>query len=1408
MYFPTHEHMPGQQPTNYCFDPTCATEDDVVELLKLIDIIGMAHPCNDILLVWNGDGVNKQPIGDPSAFVSNASISTLAESMQCNIDRYKSLGTLRSYSMQAAMPGANFDVPVTSAITILSCSEKQLDHYFDLSVYTPKRSPLTYSTRSSFGLKHSGDITGPRGVGLLHTVDGTQNLEDDTPLVVVATGYKKRPLRKFQDQLPSIFVVDHSDRVIWSIPCPLDQASIGDATMTGLLCITKSLNTLQCHVLAVPIAIDDVNTGDTSARTIGRMNATMRPIRPPIARITPSSYDEDDAEDPILRIAPFNYDEDDTEDGGSRIWVFIEHGLKKNSMPTRIQGDAHYFGAGFSKCDMDKPPVCLLPHLFGRVSGTSACATCNLDTRGTRRLGVPRMSICAHVSENWPDTAVQACRYMGNSIFILHPRHSRRDDIESALSVLDASGGGAKASKRDALTRVMDSMCINSTCMLGPNGVLLVTLKDRLFWYRGVRLPGLLEEVPNYGEEVTDIFTYENIETWVSMCNSADHEKERPMPAIMRKQTMMHQVCWQCKIVAVYTACDECIKLLKEDVSKCANEHLADILDLFTQVSVLLDASIVRDLRDRFENAITTAVREMRKTVFTKLWNQYQDEQVPLKDVIEQRSKMIQRDPFKDPGIKRIFGAIDNLVSIKGASTGNQNIARRTRAAAVRENVERATEMTVSDLVGKLECTEEGMLMIQINTSYLHDSLKGMGQGNLDIPKMPIDAFCLDPRATCLDCLTVECLFEIANGIDSHHPLHSTASIALPQRGQGLTGHTKSLVPVPMLAEFVNLVDPGTISWLDRQLCEDCSIYRIKLRKTIAECELAETNEIMISTQSDDVGLFIAQMLAGTMDNIASGMLGVPNPEKDRDNTTCRLIRGCFCQLLALMASTENILCPAYALVERDAKIDFPKDKRWWPVITSMVQVYPYTCWDHAPVKRNMQRYIIKAVKRMIQGILDKQQTKLKNDTRTKSARLGLGVPPNERAAMQVLVHHICGPYADPPIPVDPKVIHRALEEFGILKFEGSKMMLHFVELMENLEKNQHRKMEDDADLRTAGVALSVFAKYSGIGHAEREEIVAKVNGAQGRKVHGTPNDAKIPYAKSREAQEMILRELVLKHGVRKTWQVLTPPVDIKVALETIKSAFEEKRLQLQLQLSCELITKVPNCRRAHAAKLHAMKETGHSIEARKAAFDYAMAMCKSDAEEEKCEKLLMPHLSDGDKGDEDKRDEDSLLNAIQEITCESVEAASDAVPLRDLMCSIDITSPELQDEIVRNIAISLFLNCHIGEAATAALHAFDPYEHKVKEEEGKGCNETKSEEVGKDDEAKESIPLPPMAIPISIVMTIPDRLDRLENAIGLEISHNGVQHRLINLEELIFGECKEGGIADRLTELEGQLIG
>lgn len=118
--------------------------------------------------------------------------------------------------------------------------------------------------------------------------------------------------------------------------------------------------------------------------------------------------------------------------------------------------------------------------------------------------------------------------------------------------------------------------------MAGPNSIVLVEILGRLFFYRGVRWPGLLDTVPKFGDDVTK--WYNNISTWVT-----NNSVPLPWPTIIPKPSgsvfNASLCCWKSELLPASTV----LAILSEmDFNTICSCEL-DILDFLTQLSVLMD---------------------------------------------------------------------------------------------------------------------------------------------------------------------------------------------------------------------------------------------------------------------------------------------------------------------------------------------------------------------------------------------------------------------------------------------------------------------------------------------------------------------------------------------------------------------------------------------------------------------------------------------------------------------------------------------------------------------------------------------------------------------------------------------------------------------------------------------------
>lgn len=115
--------------------------------------------------------------------------------------------------------------------------------------------------------------------------------------------------------------------------------------------------------------------------------------------------------------------------------------------------------------------------------------------------------------------------------------------------------------------------------MTGPNSIVLVEILGRLFFYRGVRWPGLLDKLPNFGDDVTTWYS-NTLATWVT-----NNTVSLPWPVVTPKPSEGKGLCcWKSEMVPPSQVLTELVSL---DLAAIYS-HEDEILDLLTQLSVLM----------------------------------------------------------------------------------------------------------------------------------------------------------------------------------------------------------------------------------------------------------------------------------------------------------------------------------------------------------------------------------------------------------------------------------------------------------------------------------------------------------------------------------------------------------------------------------------------------------------------------------------------------------------------------------------------------------------------------------------------------------------------------------------------------------------------------------------------------
>lgn len=509
------DNNPPQGIVKYIFNPYLCSLKQICEFLQKSPL-GTAHPCSEngrrTLLVWTGENIDSYDISmmDPKIFLSNARLSDLAELITNHIDRFHPLVSFKDFSVQLLKPGEIFDLPIHEEIMVFAVTDKKDGHYFDLSIYFGgNRHCLTYNIRNVEGLQHSGDVG-----SLLHYVKGFDSFSDGKAMIFTVTGFRKRKLRYFENQLPCVIFVDHEKKTNFVVPCPLDSATIGEASMSGLVVAYKYRDSLRCSVLSAPMTISDVDTGEMNQQIQDKVDLAFQQSQVLLAQVGNQPVNSQftahqSTSSADITSLTFEVNADHLADDTPEYVLDFVH-LIQDGITSHLKMDQSIiFGLRFSTYPSEDLPT-VLPHVFGEVTGVSACALGCLPTRDfhIEKL-LSHLPVIVEVDDiSWQDSIVPSCQYSGNCIMIIKPG--------SAIQNEYSKHSRNETQFKKNLEGIMNGICVNATCMAGPNSIVVVNLGSEMFWYRGVRYDGLMDVVPAYCSDVTDMFSQSSIVKWLS----------------------------------------------------------------------------------------------------------------------------------------------------------------------------------------------------------------------------------------------------------------------------------------------------------------------------------------------------------------------------------------------------------------------------------------------------------------------------------------------------------------------------------------------------------------------------------------------------------------------------------------------------------------------------------------------------------------------------------------------------------------------------------------------------------------------------------------------------------------------------------------------------------------------------
>ena len=589
-------------------------------------------------------------------------------------------------------------------------------------------------------------------------------------------------------------------------------------------------------------------------------------------------------------------------------------------------------------------PVALIPH-FGVCSNSSILALASIYNGKKTNLFqfykvIENSLPVFHISTKWTEQVVQTCNNLINGIFVIHSEEIfSSKNISEILNNTNIAGASAIA---------------------GPNSIILIQLKDRIFWYRGVCYPGLIDKIPEFAVDVTDTLNNKSIQSYAEK-----HLDRIKWKRVYERNSQL--IFWKDQLYSM----EDIKKVFKQlDIQEISifNDQVNDVL---TQIQIILDPESLEKFVKEISNALLDCISSNKEILSISeevrvLFSKREDPNSlqKIKHLVA-KSRGIKNKMKKvlDPVIQKL----GQMVSYKGSSKRTFNLKQIQRKMAVYNNVQKALEMSFEDKLNMLEenCSIMGLVLCKINPEKFKDAIESASRGKYcEFASENIKLSQIDERTQYLDSCTVGSIMEISYSDQNsqNHLLYSKDCFAIPQ-GSSYGQTENSFLPIPLLDEFINLKDPSTINWAEKSTSECVAIFSVLTRGTITNS--FSNRELSVKPQAPDIGYLMIDVLLSTMESLSKMFSSRPKWDKDFDNTSCQLMRGLFCQLLCYLGAGVKPLTLAFQMVSRTPRVDVPKDEELW-IYKRMCEMFNYTCWSKKYLTQNIKTLVTKYLRKRL----------------------------------------------------------------------------------------------------------------------------------------------------------------------------------------------------------------------------------------------------------------------------------------------------------------------------------------------------------------------------------------------------------------------------------------------------------
>lgn len=875
---------------------------------------GDAHPWDDgtILVRENGITVKKSIKNmNVNDFLSNNSSAEIQDSILRMMNAYsndEAISHCFNFPIDT-LPRNNIKSVDVDKPFVWTLSDRSRNaNYFDTQIIFRKNGVIgnvNWSGRVSNGFVHSGDNT-TNGV-FRHSCKIDGRMPEGTEVFFGAVGYNKVKIFTLAEQKPSMCIVSNNNILV--LPFVLERAVLGDATCCYIAYGRVENGVLNVFLLNTPILVNNTNFGDLTTHDykscFDRAGVEYEHIK----------ESQNNSENISHIFSQLNIDELGYNMEHKNIVTIVETTCET------ITGD-FYFGDRLS-IDNSKSDV-ILPIPIGEI-----CVGPITLLLGKQPFGMPKnyldvidnaKLVIIHISEKMLATMIGITDTLCNGIFILHPTNSKKDS--------------------ESMSDYLNNLSITAiTALAGPASQVFVEIDGRLYFFRGVRREGVLDNLPSFGDLMpTDFIESVN--------------------------------CSICKIPARYK-CGTGIYINNEltpfsNVSDYFNnsidillEKIPEINDIIIQLSIVCSESQLNEIVNKMLVVLSNIQKDMKEKI-TKYINNSNLLSTELKTFIAE---------YKDfkTKINPLLCIVQNITSVKMSSSRKYDVNKLLRKNKISNNVQESQNMTADDVTKYLEdsCKVAGTVIGDINVENFKRLSQLVSQDKLleylqDNQSNIVD---LSSKMPTLDSETTACLMEIAVSKGNNHTL-------------GVEGSNKSLtfplndgiqcVPFPLFDEFVQMTDPSC-NWVEKAN-ETGAKFRILQRNAIANCNT--NREYTISPNSKELGFLLVDMTFNLMEQLTCRLSSLPTTVTD---TSCQIMRGLFGYLLSVLGSGKDPLSMAWQMVCKTTNLVTPEHSHLW-IYSNIIKYFPYTLWSTENITDNKKLLCVLLVNKLTQSIRTNMQ--------------------------------------------------------------------------------------------------------------------------------------------------------------------------------------------------------------------------------------------------------------------------------------------------------------------------------------------------------------------------------------------------------------------------------------------------